>query len=150
MQLHLPPTTEQLAALDTRILVASFAALPQLRHWVPYFERKYVAPHYAQRNLPVPDDVFARTRFLADPALTAYHTYGLGRNSRLRVYGPLILWQYLRWFIQRKPVHHPNQDTLQRGGNFVVNRAGILTLAHTGRDQAERPAMADIIAALRR
>ncbi|PZS01030.1 MAG: hypothetical protein DLM69_05555 [Candidatus Chloroheliales bacterium] len=149
VQLHLPPTTDQIAALDARILVVSFAALPQLQHWVPYFHLKYVAPHYAQLNLPVPEDVLARTRFLTDPTLAAYHTYGLGRNSLLRVYGPLILWQYLRWFIQRKPVHRPNQDTLQRGGNFVVNRAGIITLAHTGRDQTERPTVADIIAALR-
>jgi len=93
VQLHLPPTTEQLATLDTRILVASFAAQPQRRHWVPYFERKYVAPHYTELYLPVPNDVFARTRFLADSSLAAYHTNGLGRNTLLRVYSPLIGFQ---------------------------------------------------------
>ncbi len=148
VQLHLPTAADAIAARDARIQVISFADLPRLQGWVPYFRTYFVEPHYAKLNLPVPNDVFARTHFLADPELTAYHAYGLGRNSLLRVYGTRILWQYLRWFIQRKPVRRPNQDTLQRGGNFVINHAGLLTLAHTGRDQTERPSVGAIIAAL--
>jgi len=86
-----------------------------------------------------PADPCARTRFLADPARTAYHAYGLGRNSVLRVYGPRILWHYVKWGMQGKPIG-VTDDTLQRGR---------LSFAHTGTDQSDRPPPERILAALR-
>jgi hypothetical protein len=50
--------------------------------------------------------------------------------------------------MQGKPIRL-RDDALQRGGNFVVGRDGHLTLAHTGRDQSDRPEPAEILAALR-
>lgn len=96
----------------------------------------------------MPAEPLARTRFLADPERAVYRAYGLGRNSLLRVYGPRILAQYVVWGLRGKPIRI-REDTLQRGGNFVVGRDGRLTLAHTGRDQADRPSVDTILAALR-
>lgn len=149
MQLHLPPVLEQLAALDAQLLVVSFAKVGRLEHWVPYFTRAFLAPRYREHGLALPANPFARTRFVADPELAVYHAYGLGRNSRWRVYGPGILWQYARWWAQGKPLRKVQDDPLQRGGNFVVGRDGRLTFAHTGRDQADRPSAAAILEALR-
>lgn len=146
--MHLPDTLDPLAALDAHVLVFSFANLERLRHWIPYFRRRFLAPAYEQRRLAVPDDVFQRTRFLADPQRAVYHVYGLGRNSVWRVYGPSIIWQYIKWGIQGRPIRM-QEDTLQRGGDFVVGRDGLLTLAHTGRDQSDRPSVNVILAALR-
>lgn len=151
MQLHQPNFQHELAALDARLLVLSFADLERLRHWVPYFRRRFLDPSYAQEGIAPADrpaDPFARTRFLADPTRAVYHAYGLGRNTVWRVYGPRILWQYLHWGVQGKPIGI-RDDTLQRGGNFVVGRTGRLTLAHTGRNQADRPSPEAILAALR-
>lgn len=150
MQLHRPEVLTELTALEAHLLVISFAPLEHLRLWVPHFQENFLEPWYAEHAQPWPADLFARTRFLTDPNLAAYHAYGLGRNSVVKVYGPGILWQYVRWGIQGKPIHKPTEDPLQRGGDFVVDRAGQLTLAHLGRDQADRPPIADILGALGR
>jgi hypothetical protein len=147
VQLHQPTFQSGLATLDARLLVVSFAEVERLRHWLPYFRRRFLEPSYAQGGLPAPVDPFARTRFLADPTRAAYHAYGLGRNAVWRVYSPKILAQYVRWGMQGKPIR-VREDTLQRGGNFVVGARGQLTLAHTGRDQSDRPSVNAILAAL--
>ncbi len=150
MQLHLPTVLDELAKLDARLLIASFAPLSRFAEWAPYFRESFLQPFYTEHHLSLPDNVFARTRFLADPALDVYHAYGLGRLSMLQAYGPKIIWQYLRWAAMGKPIKRTNQDTLQRGGDFVINREGRLTLAHMGNSQAERPPVSEILAALRK
>jgi hypothetical protein len=148
VQVHQPDVLEQLVALDARLLVVSFADAERLRQWIPFFRRRFLEPTYGRGQLAAPADPFVWTRFLADPARTAYHTYGLGRNAVLRVYGPRILWQYVKWGVQGKPIRI-RDDTLQRGGDFVVGRDGHLTLAHSGRDQSERPSASAIVAGVR-
>lgn len=148
MQLHQPDVLDELAALNARLLVLSFAEVERLTHWVRYFQRRFLEPRYRARGIAPPADPFTRTRFVADSARVAYSAYGLGRNSVLRVYGLRILWQYARWGLQGKPIRIED-DTLQRGGDFVVGRDGRLTLAHTGRDQSDRPPVSAILAALR-
>lgn len=149
MQLHQPSALDEIARLNAGLLVVSFAGLNELREWVPYFRQYFLEPYYKERDLGLPEGVFSRTRFVSDPQLSAYHAYGMGRNSVLRVYGLRIVWQYFRWGLQRKPLRMPGGDTLQRGGDFVVNARRRLTLAHLGRDQTERPTVADVLAALR-
>ena len=147
MQLHQPDVQQWLAALDARLLVFSFAPLDRLTAWVPYLRDTLLAPSYRQRNLSLPVNAFARTHFVADPDRVAYAAYGLGRNSVLRVYGPRILWRYLWWGLHGKPIRL-RDDTLQRGGDFVVGRDGRLILSHTGRDQSDRPSVSALLAAL--
>lgn len=149
MQLHQPSVLDEIARTGAALLVVSFADLDKLRDWVPYFRQYFLEPYYKERGLSLTDDVFSHTRFLSDPKLTAYHAYGLGRNSALRVYGLRIVWQYFRWGLQRKPLRMPGGDTLQRGGDFVVNAQMRLALAHVGHDQSDRPAASDVLAALK-
>lgn len=136
-----------LAVRDAQLLVISFAPEERLRQWIPYFQREFLAPAYTERGLALPADPFERTRFLADPLRTVYQAYGLGRNAVWRVYSPQILWQYAKWWAQGKPIKI-NDDALQRGGDFVVTADERLTLAYTGRDQADRPQIDSIIEAL--
>lgn len=141
---------KEIAHIDARLAVVSFAPLDRLREWVPYFQEHLLEPSYRQSNLSLPPDIFSRTRFVSDATLDVYHAYGMGRNSPLKVYGPRIIWQYFRWGLEGKPIRKPFQDTLQRGGDFVVGRDGLLTLAHVGRDQADRPSIAEILTALKK
>ncbi len=131
-------------------MVISFAALAHLQEWVPFFVENFLAPSYQTAGLPeaITESVLAATDFVADPDLIAYHAYGLDRNTMQEVYGMKILRQYARWRAEGKPVKMPSEDPLQRGGDFVVGNTGRLTLAHTGRNQSERPAVADILAAI--
>lgn len=149
MQLHLPETLDALAALDARLVVVSFAPLDRLTAWVPFFRDSFLVREYTQLGLALPEQPFARTRFAADPALAAYSAYGLGRNSYLRIYGPRILAHYALALLAGRRLPKLNQDTRQRGGDFVVGPDGLLTFAHTGRDQADRPAVQALLAALR-
>jgi hypothetical protein len=119
-----------------------------VKEWVPYFRNRFLVPHYRAHQVAQLQWPLFRTRFVADPDLRVYHAYGMGRNSRLHVYGPRIVWQYFRWGLAGKPLKLPKQDTLQRGGDFVVGVDGRLTLCHVGRDQADRPSVGDVLTAL--
>ena len=143
-----PTTLDALSAHDARLIVVSFAPRDRLQSWVPFFRQAILEQRYRDQGMPAPSNPFARVRFVSDPTRAAYHAYGLGRNSLLRVYGPRILWQYARWAIQRRPLRRTGEDTLQRGGDFVVGLAGRLTFAHTGRNQADRPPISAILRAL--
>ncbi|MFV1990198.1 MAG: AhpC/TSA family protein, partial [Acidimicrobiales bacterium] len=65
---------------------------------------------------------------LSDPERVAYHSYGLGRGSVLRVWGLRAARRYLQ--IMRvsgvKGLAMPTEDTLQLGGGFVVGADGSL------------------------
>ncbi len=148
MQLHTPQIQQQLTELDARIVVVSFAPLEELRDWVPFFQKHFVETYYEEQKLERPADFFPRTQFVTDPTLAAYHAYGLGRNSVWRVYGWRIVRAYFQMISRGRPILRPRADTLQRGGDFVINREGLLTLAHVGRDQSDRPNVEEVFAAL--
>jgi hypothetical protein len=148
VQLHQPAVLEQFVSLSARIVVLSFAPLSKFQKWIPHFRDNFLQPKYQEQNLPFPDDIFARTRFVSNPDLSVYHAYGLDKNKPQEVYSRKVLLQYARWKLQGKPVHIPEEDPLQRGGDFVVNAAGILILSHTGKNQAERPSTDHILQAL--
>jgi hypothetical protein len=147
VQLHQPDVLQRLTLLDAHLLVVSFATLSRLSTWVPYLRETLIVPTYRQRNLTLSENLFARTHFMVDPTRATYAAYGLGRNSVLRVYGPRILWQYALWYLHGKPIRI-RDDTLQRGGDFVVGYDGRLLASHTGRDQSDRPAVGALLDAL--
>lgn len=150
VQLHHPDIQNEFARQDAQLLVISFAPLQELIEWVPFFQEHFVEKYFQEQKLARPDNFFARTRFVSDPQLAAYHAYGLGRHSMLKAYGAKIVWRYLHFIAQGKPLRMPNGDTLQKGGDFVANREGRITLSHIGRDQSERPEIAEVLAALSR
>lgn len=148
VQLHHPQVQSELAARQAQLLVVSFAPLQRLIDWQPFFQKHFVERYFREQGLARPDNFFARTRFVSDPQLAAYQAYGLGRHSRWKAYGPKIVRRYLRFIAQGKPLRMPHGDTLQKGGDFVVNRQGLITLSHIGLDQSERPQISEVLAAL--
>ena len=149
MQLHRPDILEKFKDLGAGVIVLSFAPLERLQKWVPDFRADFLEPYYKKFAGGPADVPFVYTSFVADPTLSVYHAYGLGRNSAFKVYGAKIIWQYAVWAAQGKPIKKSGEDTLQRGGDFVVGRDGRLTLAHVGDDQSERPSIEAVLAALR-
>lgn len=150
VQLHHPHIQSEFAKQQAELLVISFAPLERLIDWQPFFQKVFLERYFKEQNFDRPDNFFPRTRFVSDPELRAYHAYGLGRHSMLKAYGPKIVWRYLHFIARGKPLRLPHGDTLQKGGDFVINRHGLITFSHIGRDQSERPAMSEVLAALNR
>lgn len=99
---------------------------------------------YRHRNLlPYP--------ILRDHDCGAYRAFGLDRGSVWRVWGWRALARYAQlvgrggWRDLRAPV----EDTLQLGGDFVIDRAGRLAWGHWGAGPDDRPDVDDLIAAAR-
>lgn len=150
MQLHQPEVLAEFARQQASIITFSFASLERLQTWVPFFYENILQPDYSEKGLTLPprNELFSRTVFVADPELAVYHAYGMYRSKPSEIYSPQVLRQYARWRKQGKPVQLPKEDPLQQGGDFVINRQGLLTLAQVGRTQHERPPVSQILEAL--
>ena len=148
MQLHQPTVLRQFQALNATLVAVSFSEEKVLAGWTGFFRTEFLARSYRENGIEMPDSIFAGTIFLSDPELTAYHAYGLGRMPPLRAFGLKTIAQYVRWSFQGKLIAKWYGNPFQRGGDFVVGSNGLITLAHTGPDQANRPAPQRIIEAL--
>jgi peroxiredoxin len=86
---------------------------------------------------------------LADEARAAYRAYGLGRGSWRRVWGVRTLRAYGRLLRAGRRPHLPSEDTLQLGGDFVVDPDGRVAYAYRSAGPDDRPSVDDLITALR-
>lgn len=89
---------------------------------------------------------------LVSPDRAAYRAFGLGRGSIARVWGPKAARRYLE--ILRadgraglRNLRRPTEDTLQLGGDFVVDATGKLVYGFWGDGPDDRPPVDDLIAA---
>jgi peroxiredoxin len=96
-----------------------------------------------------------RSRFAApltvvtDEDRATYRAYGLGRASLARVYGLGVLKQYGQLMRKGARLQRPTEDTRQLGGDFVVGRSGRLTYVFRSEGPDDRPAVDDLLAAVR-
>jgi peroxiredoxin len=83
---------------------------------------------------------------LSDPDKQSYRAFGLTRRLNL---GREINAQSLSRFVHdvtRYGVGKTDQDMLQLGGVFVVDRAGIVRFSFAALRASDQPALADVIA----
>lgn len=85
---------------------------------------------------------------LVDPDRSAYGAFGLTRGSFRSVYGPRTLLRYLRLMLRGRRLRRTEADPYQLGGDFVLDREGVIRLAHRSRDPADRPTVDELIEAL--
>ncbi len=96
----------------------------------------------------------ARTRFpfpiLTDPDRRSYAAYGLGRGSIGRVWGPAAARRYLQIFREGGigGLARPIEDTLQLGGDFVIDPQGLLAYGYWGAGPDDRPSVDELVAAV--
>ena len=77
---------------------------------------------------------------LADPDRRAYEAFALPRLSWRQVFSPATLKLYFRLLRQgKKRQVYGREDLRQAGGDFLIDRAGSILLAHRSRDPADRP-----------
>ncbi|MBJ7597043.1 peroxiredoxin-like family protein [Candidatus Nephthysia bennettiae] len=114
---------------DAEVAVIAFAAPER----VAAYQRERLAP----------------LAVLVDERRAVYHAYGLGRASVRRVWGPRTWWAYGRLIARGRRPQRATEDTLQLGGDFVVGPDGRLVFVFRSADPADRPPVADLIAAAR-
>jgi len=86
----------------------------------------------------------------ADPGRAAYEAFGFGRGSVRRVWlHPRVWLSYARLLARGRRPRLYRQDTLQLGGDAVLDRAGVVRWIHRGAGPDDRPAVATVAAQLR-
>ena len=102
-----------------------------------------VAAYFRMRPWPFP--------VVADPDRGAYRAFGLGRTSWGRFFRPRVLLHYLKLIFKGWRVRRPNpeEDLLQLGGDFVLDRQRRLLYAHRSADPSDRPTAEELLAAIR-
>jgi alkyl hydroperoxide reductase subunit AhpC len=118
----------ELRRMDVQVLVISFGAEFWASAWLQ------------ETQLPFP--------LLLDPERAAYRAYGLER-SFVRVWSPKVMWHYMRRVLAGQKLQSIQGDPHQLGGDFVVDAAGVIRLAHRSRDPVDRPAVETLVAAFK-
>lgn len=77
---------------------------------------------------------------LADPGRQAYRVFNLKRFSLFRVFSPATLKRYFQ-LLRRGAKQEPydGEDIFQSGGDFLIDRRGMVLFAHRSKDPADRP-----------
>jgi hypothetical protein len=100
------------------------------------------------------DDFFARAYagetslswpLLVDDTRETYRSYGMLSASFLDVWGPGTWWVYLKELSKGARLRMARGDTYQRGGDVLIDPAGIVTLHHVGAGPADRPPVGEIL-----
>jgi peroxiredoxin len=86
---------------------------------------------------------------LLDRDRSVYKAYGLER-SYWRSRNIKTRWVYIKAWLSGQKVHDSyGDDTSQLGGDFIVDRSGILRLVYPSQDPTDRPPVDDLINMLR-
>jgi len=111
---------DEFSQLNTRVLIISFGTLSAVQTWL-----KETCPTF---------------EVLLDRERDVYKAYGLlrsfWRSRNLKTIGKVVA----RRLAGQPSYDSHGDDTTQLGGDFIVDRKGILRLAYPSRDPTDRPA----------
>jgi hypothetical protein len=120
---------EEFSKLDTRVLIISFGTLPTVQAWLK--------------------ETCTTFEVLLDREREVYKAYGLER-SIWRAYSLKTIWMYAQHLLTGKPLHTSHgDDKSQLGGDFIVDRKGILRLTYHSHDPIDRPSSSYLLENLR-
>ena len=121
--------------------------MSQLRHSYPAF-RELNAEVLAIAAVGLkPLTAFARELELPFPVLSdangeVYLAFGLGAETVIRPRTPLAV---ARWVWRAMRLLRPMGDSMQVGGDFIVDGAGLVRFAHSREDPTDRPEAAELL-----
>jgi hypothetical protein len=126
---HLLEVLEHKEELDLRVVAVVFAPVATLAG----FQQRL-----GLEDIPV----------LSDPERRAYDAFGFGRGSIARVWlDPRVWWRYLSLIGHGRRPERVSEDTLQLGGDVLVDAAGRVQWVYASRGPDDRPSVAAIRAA---
>ena len=90
-------------------------------------------------------------RFLSDPGRASYAAFGFPRGSAPRVWLDPRVWRRYAALVARgrRPPRRPHEDTLQLGGDVLVDRDGIVRWTYRSRGPEDRPSLPELLSARR-
>lgn len=100
------------------------------------------------------DDVFARAYagetslswpLLVDDTRETYRGYGMLSASFLDIWGPRTWWAYAKEMVKGAKLRMAHGDISQRGGDVLIDPAGMVVLHHVGAGPADRPPVGNIL-----
>jgi len=112
---------------------------------VLFFSQSRRLPEY-RTHFAVP----ASIPLLADEERAAYKAYGMHVGSIRDIYGPDTIRKYAELIRKGMKMRlKTDEDTRQLGGDVIVGPDGRVILAHCSKNQADRPSVETLIAAIR-
>ena len=114
----------ELEARDTRVALIAFGSNALAQEWIKETSTTF--------------------RFLIDPERKAYQAFGL-EYSLLRSWRPKIWFEYARLMAKGRKWRGIQGDSGQLGGDFIVDRDGIIRMAYRSHDPTDRPAASYIL-----
>ncbi len=116
---------------DTRVVLITFT------------DQVNLSDYRASLDVPFP--------LLTDPTRSTYRRYGLGRGSARRVWGTKAARAYAGLLRKGgRKLKMPTEDTLQLGGDFVIDRQGRIAFAYRSAGPDDRPPVEDLLVAVDR
>lgn len=87
---------------------------------------------------------------VCDPTLAAYREFQLRRTSWLSFARPDVTARFIKMMFRgQKPAKpDPNDDLLQLGGDFILDRDRRLIYSHPSTEATDRPSGEELLAAL--
>ena len=76
---------------------------------------------------------------LVDDTRETYRSYGMLTASFRDIWGPKNWWVYFKEISKGAKLRKPEGDISQRGGDVLIDPAGIVALHHVGAGPADRP-----------
>lgn len=86
---------------------------------------------------------------LTDETRAAYRAFGFPRGPWWKVWGPAVWRRYGQLLRRGASFERPTEDTLQLGGDVVIDRDGRIAYLFRSSSPDERPPVDDLLAAVR-
>jgi len=119
---------DEFNSAHTRVVIVSFGTLPAVQKWL--------------------QETCSPFEVLLDREREVYRAYQLER-SLWRAWHPRALWLYFNRWIKRETFYDAHgDDTSQLGGDFIIDRQGVLRLVYPSRDSTDRPPVDDLLAVI--
>lgn len=121
----------ELEKLNANIIIISFGTLPAVQQWL-----KDTCPHFT---------------VLLDQDKSVYKSYNL-EHSYWKSRTLKTRWYYFKAWLQGKKSRNyaaEHEDTSQLGGDFIVDKNGIIQFAYPSHDPTDRPAVEKLLKVLR-
>ncbi len=82
---------------------------------------------------------------LSDPERDVYRAYRMGRRSLRQVFGLGTIWTYVKLVALGRRYHFRWSDLRQGGGDFVIDRQGVVRFEHQGPAPHDRPTVDQLL-----
>ena len=109
---------------------------------VSFEPRERLSQLSRQMQLPFP--------ILSDPQRATYRAYGLASGTLLRLLAPGTIWTYIKLLAQGNRYHFGKSDLRQMGGDFVLDKRGLVAYEFRSASPHQRPAVEELMAVLDR